>query len=418
MLFDRLGQFCRNISGNFAVSLAVLAVPLMGAVGLAVDVTAMHSAKVRLQDAADGAALAATKELVLSTITTSDVESVAESYVSTLFRTQKASSGHVEVITTVSDDRSEVSVDLAYYWQPFLAHHVSDQVLPIRVKALALRRGSESLCVLATVPGARDALIMRGAGLINANGCAVHVNSTNSDALNVSKRATIAASNIYTAGGYTGATSSFRPQPIVDAPLAEDPLADRVAPIATTCNYTNYVPWDWDNYLNPGTYCGGIYSSGNVNVHLKPGVYIFKDGPLSLNGKGTLTGDGVTLVFEGEKAIMDIGPSMTLSLKAAKSGDTAGIVIFEDRKANAGRTFTIRSKNAEKMEGVIYLPNGRLFVDKASRVGQASKWSAIIAREIEIGDGPQIQINTDYGNSDVPVPSGIKGTGDKVYLSN
>jgi Flp pilus assembly protein TadG len=411
-------KFLRNIRGNFAISFSILSVPLMGAAGLAVDYSSMHLAKSHLQDVADAAALAAAKELALSTISKTEVVGVVDNYVAADFNTQKIASEYVKVLTTLADDRSEVTVDLAYYWQPFFAHYVNSDVLPIRVSAKARQAGSEPMCVLATKPDGKDALNMRGSGLINASRCSVHANSTDPSAVNVSRRATINASNIYSSGGYVGDIASFKPQPIVDSPTAEDPLADRVAPTAGTCDYTNYVPWDWNNYLKPGTYCGGITSSGNVNIDLQPGVYIFKDGPLSLNGKGTLTADGVTLVFEGEKAVLDIGPSMTLSLKAARSGATAGILIFEDRSARTGRTFTIRSMNAEEMEGVIYLPNGKLFVDKASRVGQASKWSAIIAREIEIGDGPQIQINTDYGNSNVPVPEGIKGTSSNVYLTN
>jgi hypothetical protein len=103
---------------------------------------------------------------------------------------------------------------------------------------------------------------------------------------------------------------------------------------------------------------------------------------------------------------------MTLGLKAPKTGPTSGILIFEDRNASKGRTFSIRSKNAEQMEGAIYLPNGKFFVDKASRVGQASKWSAIIAYQIEVGDGPEIQINSNYSGSDVPVPTGIGPSGE------
>ena len=46
-------SFLRSISGNFAVSSAILIVPLMGALGLAVDYSSMHLAKSHLQDVAD-----------------------------------------------------------------------------------------------------------------------------------------------------------------------------------------------------------------------------------------------------------------------------------------------------------------------------------------------------------------------------
>lgn len=50
-------------------------------------------------------------------------------------------------------------------------------------------------------------------------------------------------------------------------------------------------------------------------------------------------------------------------------------------------------------------------VDKASRVGQNSNWTAIIARQIEIKKGPELQINSDYAGSDIPVPDGIGPNG-------
>jgi hypothetical protein len=413
-------RFLRNIGGNFAIAFSLLTVPLMGAAGLVVDYSSMHFAKSHLQDVADAAALAAAKELALSTTTKSEVVGVAENYVAADFDTQNNGTQYVKVLTTLADDRSEVTVDLDYYWQPFFAHYMNSDVLPIRVSATARQAGSEPMCVLALKPTSKDGLNMRGKGSLNTEGCTVHVNSTDKDAIHLNKSSTMSALNIYTAGGYNGVDTSFSPVPIVDSPAAEDPLADRISPKAGSCTENDLKIHGKKKKVKliPGTYCGGIDASGKVDILLKPGVYIFKDGPLSLGGAGKFKGDNVSLVFEGDLSTMDIGPSMAISLKAARSGATAGILIFEDRNAKLGRTFTIRSKNAEQMEGVIYLPNGKLFVDKASRVGQASNWSAIIAREIEIGDGPQIQINSDYGNSNVPVPEGIRGTSGYVYLTN
>jgi len=85
----------------------------------------------------------------------------------------------------------------------------------------------------------------------------------------------------------------------------------------------------------------------------------------------------------------------------------AGILFFEDRTASYNRPFVIRSKDAERFEGTIYLPKGHLFIDKESRVGQLSKWTAIIANQIEIGNGPNVQINSDYAGSSIPVPEGV-----------
>ena len=50
--------FCRSVAGNFAVTLAVICIPLMLGVGLAIDFTNVSSTRSELQHVADGAALA------------------------------------------------------------------------------------------------------------------------------------------------------------------------------------------------------------------------------------------------------------------------------------------------------------------------------------------------------------------------
>jgi hypothetical protein len=104
-------------------------------------------------------------------------------------------------------------------------------------------------------------------------------------------------------------------------------------------------------------------------VTLKPGVYIIKDGPLWLGGNATLTGVNVGFFFEGNGPAFDFGASTQISLTAPKTGPLAGILFFEQRSAKPGRTFAIRSKDAEQFEGTVYLSRGYLLVEKASRLG-------------------------------------------------
>ena len=124
-----------------------------------------------------------------------------------------------------------------------------------------------------------------------------------------------------------------------------------------------------------------------------------------------MQGENVGFYFDGAKATFDFGVSTQVNLTAPKSGSMSGILFFEARNSVANRDFVIRSKDAERFEGTVYLPKGRFVVDKASRVGQLSDWTAIIARQIEIKNGPSLQINADYGASDIPVPNGIGPTG-------
>ncbi len=73
----------------------------------------------------------------------------------------------------------------------------------------------------------------------------------------------------------------------------------------------------------------------------------------------------------------------------------------------------IRDQNA----GNIYLPNGRLYVDAEDDVAEDSAYTAIVARKVELSAGPTLHLNTDYGATDIPVPSGIGPVGGNVMLT-
>ena len=104
------------------------------------------------------------------------IKNAAEQYVkSNLARNMQ--DAKLVVDPKIADDKSELTVDLEYYWEPFLLHYFSDSVLPIRVSATASLAGSENLCVIALDPDNSASLAMTGKSSITANECAVYSNS-------------------------------------------------------------------------------------------------------------------------------------------------------------------------------------------------------------------------------------------------
>ncbi len=310
-----------------------------------------------------------------------------------------------KVMTTASSDQTEITVDVAYYWTPFVLHHLSSAVMPINASATAKRTGSESICVIALNSTNDDVLHALGKAQFNANGCAIYSNSTSSNGISLKKGAVLQATSTYSAGGYSGIRDDFKPEPITDSPQITDPLVDRVAPVAGSCDVNDLSLFGKSIILRPGTYCGGL-KIGKSKVEFKPGIYVIKDGPFEVSGTSLITGKNVGFYFEGDKSTMDFGPSSTLKLSAPKTGPLAGILFFEDRSAPPDRKFVIRSKNAEQLEGTIYIPRGKLIAEKDSKVGQTSNWTAIVANQIRI-DTADLQVNSDYSASDIPVPDGI-----------
>ena len=398
---------CRR--GNFATTIGVAAVPLMLVAGGAVDYTMMQHAESALQEVADGAALVGVKELAIAATSKKTAENVASNYANTtIFQRLNLASGDGSVTVNASAGANrELTVSMAYYWEPLLLHFVKPDALPLKVSATAKLTGKESICVIVLDPDADGALALTGKSAMNANGCSVYSNSKSSEGISLASGASLSSVSSYTSGGYDGPLEAFDPRPITDSPQISDPLASRKQPADGSCKETDLLIDTGTVSLNPGTYCGGIQIEGKAEVTFKPGNYIMKDGPLVVKGNATMTGTNVGIAFRGETSVFSFGTSTQVNLTAPKSGPLAGILFFEDRSTSKNRLFQIKSKDAERFEGTIYLPNARLFIDKESRLGQASNWTAIIANQVEIGQGPNVQINSDYSSSSIPVPNGI-----------
>lgn len=411
-MFKKIQSFIKNSDGNIASTVGVLALPLVMGVGVAIDYASLYHAKANLQEAADAAALASAKELVLVSTKDETVKVVAKNYVtSSLMQAigEKDGLHKTDVTTSISTDRKQVTVDISYVWKPFIIQYLNSEALPIKVQSIASLAGEQNVCVVALDESSGNSLDMTSKASITANDCVIYSNSKSTSGINAVKQASITGTEILSAGGFKGPDSSFNPLPLIDAPVLEDPLKDRgQVVVGQICDQKDMVI-SINTTLNPGVYCGGLTIKGNAVVRLLPGEYIIKDGQLNVTGNSSLIGSDVSFFLTGVDSTFYFGVSTQVVLSAREEGLMSGILFFEDRMSPSDRVFRIRSKDAEQFEGAIYLSKGVLEIDKASRVGQRSAWTAIIAKRILIGNGPDIVINSDYSNSSIPVPEGILG---------
>src|SRR3569623_354284 len=86
--YRRLAAFGRERSGNVAITFALAALPLVATVGAAVDYTQANQAKAALQGALDSAALMLSRDA--ATLSTSDLNTKAQSYVQAMFNQPQA----------------------------------------------------------------------------------------------------------------------------------------------------------------------------------------------------------------------------------------------------------------------------------------------------------------------------------------
>jgi len=192
--------------------------------------------------------------------------------------------------------------------------------------------------------------------------------------------------------------------------------------------------------LQPGVYCRGLKITNGAEVTLARGIYTIKDGPLIVDRGATLQGTDVAIYLKGNGANLTFDTASTIALSAPKDGPLAGFLIFDDPTGASAlaippfplpipilgdllspkgppREHKILSDNARTLIGTIYMPQGRLIIDATKPIADKSAYTVLVVRRIDLHDGPNLVLNSDYSASEVPVPKGVGPYG-KIQLTN
>lgn len=431
--------------GNVAL-LAALALPVaLLFAGAAVDFQRYNAARATLQEFADTLAIKGAKELAMSGVTVDYIKRVVEAAANGGLA-DDLNIGDFGMSVTVDLKGAAVTVDLT---QPSMKGVLLPQFKPysdeFAASATAVARGGSNVCIIALDDAAPAAIDANFSSKISAPSCALLSNSSSSTGIKVSGSSTVTASLICSSGGYSGASTAFAPAPMTDCPPTPDPLSERAPPPYGPCDYTNKIVGDRSQTtivsaltasfaelkgsttqgmirtpytLDPGVYCGGLTIGANASATLNPGVYVMKDGPLTVDLNGEIKGQNVGFYLVGDKSTFAFGPDSKIDLSAPKDGPMAGVLFFEDAAAPLGRPHSILSNDARNLLGTFYLPKGTLFVSTISPVADQSAYTAIVARKLRFVGSPTLVLNTDYGLTDVPVPDGVGPVGVDIFLRN
>jgi hypothetical protein len=343
--------------GSVAVIAAVSLIPLLGFTGLAIDVGYLQWTRVRIQDAADAAAMAAliTAENGGSTsaVTTAGQNNAQLNGFTTgsngvtvtintppVQGTLAGQTNAVEAIVTQSVPTffmgmfhlSSINVNgYASGAYPSSSGSGFDQ----GVSSGSSGSGSSSGCVYILDTSSSDSEVMNIQGSSPTFNCGVVVESPNASAVYLSGAETVTIGTGYTLG-VVGPSTCTASQPATQTncgidytsnqdyicstgssscaasaePTANgisspgDPLSNVSMPSASsaTMQYKNY--WDMNsqptnNSISPGVYCGG-FTIGNNNgatYTLQAGTYFVAGGTLSFQSQANITGSGVTFIL-------------------------------------------------------------------------------------------------------------------------
>lgn len=410
-----LKRFSVSQGGQTAVMLALSLPVLLGGVGVATDFSLYNMKKAKLQGAADQAAIAGARELSLARQDNQTIaattDMIARAYVNN-------ESLDLKVNTEVINADGKVKVAVSEIWTPLFAHLIDSDVTPITAEATAGLFGESKLCVLALSPTGSGAVSMIDKSSLEAKGCTVYSNSSHASSVYMGGSASMEAQHICTVGGVMDNGSVNAGKIATDCPVLADPLKSRLGLPVGVCGFNKLQFKTGSHVLEPGVYCGGLTISGDAVVTLAPkGEYIIKDGPLVVTDKATLQGKDVGIYLTGTFGVLNFMMSATIDLSGRETGPMAGMLLFDDpSNKSLLRIHNISATNARNLTGTIYMPNANLLVDPTATVGEDSAYTAIVVKRLVVQGGPTLVLNTNYNETSVPVPQGIRSSADVMLV--
>lgn len=454
-----VGRFGRDRRGGVALVFGLSATILAALVGGGIDYARLTSRRSQLQAAVDAGALAGGNALKLAASSIDSVRGATEQAVRDAAKpvADRPFTLYIEVPAEKTSvfARAEETVSLGF------GALVGVGSATIAAQARVDVVGRMRLCMLTLDPYAPGAFYLESEAKVTARNCSLYSDSTSKSGMVGGNSAMARADTICSAGGYSGSRANFAPPPQTGCPVIEDPLKDRPSPnVEGSCTHLPYPygmhknglprPYNvvFDNAridLDPGVYCSGLTIKDRAVVHMKPGIYVFRDGPLTVTEHATLTGNDVGLFFTGNRGGLLFNKQTTISLTAPTSGLMAGLLISEERTVHAPidaalglldslglpltptpapigatkpmRIYRIISNNARTMLGTIYLPSGRLVIDADKPVADQSAYTVVVAQQVNLYKGPNLVLNADYDRTSVPVPKGVGPVSGKLMLT-
>jgi Flp pilus assembly protein TadG len=405
-------RFRAATSGSVAIAFALAAPFVVAVAGAAVEYSSLSNHRSQLQSAVDAATLAATRELSLSNANERTVEQVLQTVVEAhLTDAPNQPSIHGTIDRNAMTVSTEATMDVKLAFGSLFGM----DAVTIGAHATGQAVGQPNVCVLAMHGSSSETISLNSSARVTGNGCAVFSNSESASGLEVTGQSLLVASTICTAGGYRGGDHNFTPSPFVDCPRFEDPLLHRQPPTFGGCDHNRFRVRGRE-VLSPGVYCGGINVNGNSEAVFLPGVYIIRDGEFKVNSHSTITGTDVGFYLSGANANFNFGKNSRVSLEAPLDGPMAGMLFFSDRAQSGSVRNHVQSNYVRNMVGTIYLPQAELHIEAQDSVADQSAYTAIVVNRLVMSDAPNLVLNTNYDETAVPVPDGIRGAGQPIRL--
>ncbi len=273
---------------------------------------------------------------------------------------------------------------------------------------------SGDFCILSL--DTNDRWAFRNSGSVNLvmPECGIAVNSYDEEAMDVNGFVTIDVKDINIVGdlSISGASARVEYETLnVGTNVVYDPYANLEIPTFSGCSRSDMRHPTTINStatLSPGVYCGGIRISGTNTVTFSPGVYILDGGGLTVTGGGSIVANDVNIVLTnsggssyGSFGTIDITGNRDIYFSARETGDLAGIVFFQDRRASESGVNKILGSNIVQVDGAIYTPRQELnFGGNAAVTSEVC--TQVIGRTVVMHGNPHVGSSCD-GSATKPI---------------
>jgi hypothetical protein len=347
----------RNSEGNVAVIFAAVIGAIALSTGAVINFGELRAEAVRLQDAADAAALASAEALSRVDASRSEARRAAADYV----RSAIVGGEPVDVQVSVSSEggRPAVSVDLSRPRRLVFGALFGSPSRVVERGATAVTLDRQPVCLLVLEPDSPRTFQLSGTAELSAPNCVVQVNSGARDPIARTGSAGVTSLASYAVGDGRS-ISGFSPAVAYDQARVADPFAPRIRwPQPSGCGAVDTVIEKETVTLSPGVYCGGLVARTGADVRLQPGTYVIQSGDFIIENQARLQGRQVTIILLGATAKIDVQSGAVLDLTAPRSGDWSSLTLAV-KPQPASVTSTMIGGGDVRLGGAVYLPSQHL----------------------------------------------------------
>jgi len=356
------GRFWRAEDGQISMIFAIAIIPILVALGAAVDYAKSSDVKAQLQKSVDVALLAGVVQDTAKQ--TSTANTVFQSNFNGRFGTTASAN------FTPNGDGSLTGTASTSVRTSFLnVMGLSSLNVAVSGTAKPAAQNKSPVCILLVSTLNSQSLLVNSGAQLNAPTCEVHVLSTQSPAAIFN--ATLNAKRICIKGSTIIKNGGVNPPAQTSCAAISDPFAGTLPAVTVgSCTTNNKVYDPGSVTLNPGVYCGSTNFNGSGTLTLNPGLYIIK-GTMTFNSGWTVTGNGVTFYLVDQNATLTFNGNVSATLSAPTTGTYANILMYEPNGLST-TNLPINGTASSSYTGLMYLPSRNVTINSVSNVSSNS----------------------------------------------